>query len=308
MNFLEQLKNLSSQVLHKVDLGEVPQFSNIVIAGMGGSGIAGSIFSEIYDKAPVQVISDYHLPRYAGKETLFVGISYSGNTEEVLQASQEAIDRGCAVKLITSGGKLSQFDADIVRIPGGMQPRSAIGYLLKPFLSTFITEDDVAYSGISSLLREIDKNNDEEKKLAAEIAAAQQIPVIYGHYPYRWIAYRWKTQFNENSKLLSYSTYFPELNHNETVPLKGSYRKDNFRFLTFGGAPERISRRKSITSEITGTEFTEIEPKGETFIEKLFYLIHYGDYLSYHLALERNLDPEDVSVISELKERLEKID
>lgn len=307
MNFLEQLKNLSSQILYKVDLGEIPPFSNMVIAGMGGSGIAGSIFSEIYDKAPVQVISDYHLPQYAGKETLFIGISYSGNTEEVLQASQEAIDRGCAVKLVTSGGELSQFEADIVKVPGGMQPRSAIGYLLKPFLSSFITEDVSTYRGISSLLSEVDKNNDEEKKLAKEIADAKQIPVIYGHYPYRWLAYRWKTQFNENSKLLSYSTYFPELNHNETVPLKGTYRKDNFRFLTFGGAPPRISNRKSITSEITGTEFTEIETKGSSFLEKLFYLIHYGDYLSYHLALERDLDPEDVSVITELKERLGKL-
>ncbi len=306
MNFLEQLKDLSSQVLYKVNLGEIPQFRNMVIAGMGGSGIAGSIFSEIYDKAPVQVISDYRLPQYAGKETLFIGISYSGNTEEVLQASQEAIDRGCAVKLITSGGKLSRFNADIVKVPGGMQPRSAIGYLLKPFLSSFITEDVQAYKDVSSLLKEVDENNDEEKKLAREIASAQQIPVIYGHYPYRWLAYRWKTQFNENSKILSYNAYFPELNHNETVPLKGTYRKDNFRFLTFGDAPGRISTRKSITSEITGTEFTEIGTKGDTLLEKLFYLIHYGDYLSYYLALERSLDPEDVSVISELKERLEK--
>lgn len=306
MNFLEQLRNLRSQILYKVDLGEIPPFRNIVVAGMGGSGIAGSVFSEIYDGAPVQVISDYRLPRYAGKDTLFIGISYSGNTEEVVHASKEAIERGCAVKLVTSGGKLSQFDADLVKIPGGMQPRSAIGYLLKPFLSSFITEDESAYRGVSRLLKEVDDDNSEEKALAEEIAAAQQIPVIYGHYPYRWLAYRWKTQFNENSKILSYSAYFPELNHNETVPLKGTYRKENFRFLTFGDSPARISMRKSITSEITNTQFTEIGTKGDTSLEKLFYLIHYGDYLSYHLALARKIDPEDVSVISELKERLEK--
>ncbi len=306
MNFLEQLRNLSEQVLYETDLGEIPPFSNIVIAGMGGSGIAGSVFSEIYDNAPVQVISDYRLPKYAGKESLFIGISYSGNTEEVLKVSKEAIKRGCPVKLITSGGELSKLDADVVKIPGGMQPRSAIGYLLKPFLSSFISNEKSTYQGISRLLKEMDGDNSGEKTLAMEIADAQQIPVIYGHYPYRWLAYRWKTQFNENSKVLSYSTYFPELNHNETVPLKGTYRKENFRFLTFGDSSAIISRRKSITAEITGTEFTEIEARGETFLEKLFYLIHYGDYLSYHLALARKIDPEDVSAITELKSRLEK--
>lgn len=304
MNFLEQLKNLSSQVLYKTDFGEIPKFRNIVVSGMGGSGIAGSIFSEIYDKVPVEVISDYRLPHYADENTLFIGISYSGNTEEVLQASQKAIERGCKVKLVTSGGKLSTLGADVVKIPGGLQPRSAIGYLLKPFLSSFVSEDEDAYPEISSLLKEMDKDNSREKALAEEIASAKQIPVVYGHYPYRWTAYRWKTQFNENSKLLSYSTYFPELNHNETVPLKGTYGKDNFRFIIFGDAPERIENRIMITSEITGTNFTRIEVRGNSLLEKLFYLIHYGDYLSYHLALARGIDPEDVSVISELKNRL----
>lgn len=306
MNFLDQLKNLSSQVKYETDLGDIPEFNNIVIAGMGGSGIAGSIFSEIYDRTPVQVVSDYMLPQYAGKDTLFIGISYSGNTEETLQVSKEAIKRGCSVKLITSGGKLSELDGDVIRIPGGLQPRSAIGYLLKPFLTSFISNDEEEYLGISDLLSDMDTDNSEEKALAEEITEAGRIPIIYGHYPYRWLAYRWKTQFNENSKLLAYSAYFPELNHNETVPLKGTYGKDRFQFITFGDAPRRVERRMSITSEITDTEFTRIEVEGNSLLEKLFYLIHYGDYLSYHIAMARGIDPEDVSVITELKDRLEK--
>lgn len=304
MDFLEQLKNLSEQVRQKLDLGDFSNYRNIVIAGMGGSGIAGSIFSEIYDKVPVQVVSDYRIPQYADKNTLFIGISYSGNTEETVEASQEAIKRGCQVKLITSGGRLSELEGDITLVPGGLQPRSAIGYLLKPFLYSFISDENRVYEEISGLLKDIDNDNSEEKKLAQEIASAKQIPVIYGHYPYKWIAYRWKTQFNENSKLLAYSTFFPELNHNETVPLRGTYGKGNFRFLTFGDATERIQRRAAITSEITGTEFTQIGVRGKSLLEKLFYLIHYGDYLSYHLAIARNIDPEEVSVITELKDRL----
>ncbi len=306
MNFLDQLKNLSSQVTYRTNLGDISPFKNIVISGMGGSGIAGAIFSEIYDKVPVQVVSDYTLPKYADRDTLFIGISYSGNTEETLQVSSEAIKRGCQIKLITSGGKLSELDGHVVKIPGGLQPRSAIGYLLKPFLSSFLMKDEAVYQNISKLLAEMDRDNEEERILAEEIVKSSQIPVVYGHYPYRWLAYRWKTQFNENSKLLSYSAYFPELNHNETVPLRGTYGKEHFRFLTFGDATSRITSRISITSELTKTDFTKINVKGETLLEKLFYLIHFGDYLSYHIALKRGIDPEDVSVITELKNRLEK--
>lgn len=304
MNFLEQLKDLNSQVKANISLGKLPDFTNIVIAGMGGSGIAGSIFSEIYDQVPVQVVSDYRIPQYAGKNTLFIGISYSGNTEETIQASQEAIKRGCKVKLVTSGGRLSEIGEDVTRVPGGLQPRSAIGYLLKPFLSSFISDSEEEYNKISHILKTMDEDNKQQKILAEEIVKAKQIPVVYGHYPYRWIAYRWKTQFNENSKLLGYSTFFPELNHNETVPLRGTYGKENFRFFTFGDAPDSITKRMIITSEITDTEFTRIETVGETLLQKLFYLIHYGDYLSYHIALERNIDPEEVNIITELKERL----
>ncbi len=307
MNFLDQLKNLSSQVKFKADFGDLSPFKNIVVSGMGGSGIAGAIFSEIYDKVPVQVVSDYSLPKYANMETLFIGISYSGNTEETVQVTDEAIKKGCQVKMITSGGKMSELDGDLVKIPGGLQPRSAIGYLLKPFLSSFIESNEDAYLRVSELLSEIDRDNSNEEKLAREIIESKQIPIIYGHYPYRWIAYRWKTQFNENSKLLAYSAYFPELNHNETVPLKETYNKETFRFLAFGDTSPRIAERKAITSEITKTKFTEIEVRGETLLEKMFYLIHFGDYLSYHAALKRNIDPEDVSVITELKNRLEKL-
>lgn len=306
MDFIDQLKDLKKQVKFQGDFGKLSGFRNIVISGMGGSGIAGSIFSELYRKCPVEVVTDYHLPEYAGSDTLFIGISYSGNTEETLSAAGEAIRNGCQVRLVTSGGQLSEMGQDTVLIPPGLQPRSALGYLLKPFLSTFITSSEEEYAEISGILQELDNDNKAQEELATEISGRQEIPVVMGYEPLRWVAYRWKTQFNENSKLLSFSNYFPELNHNETVPLRSSYRKDVFRFLVFGGAPQRIEERIRITSRITGTDFTRIPVVGNTLLQRLFYLIHYGDYLSYHLARARNLDPEEVGVIEELKKELKK--
>lgn len=304
MNFLDQLRDLQHQVSFKDNFGKLSDFSNIVVSGMGGSGIAGNIFSEIYSRTPVQVVSDYHLPEYAGKNTLFIGISYSGNTEETLSAAREAISKGCQVRLVTSGGELSELGEETIMIPKGLQPRSAIGYLLKPFLSSFVSDDEAEYTEVSRLLADMDSHHEKPEAVAKELFDGNLIPVVMGYTPFKWLAYRWKTQFNENSKILAFSNYFPELNHNETVPFRDTYRKDVFRFIVFGGAVERVAKRISITSEITGTDFREIPMSGKSLIQKIFYLIHFGDYLTYHLAELRKIDPEEVTAITELKNRL----
>ncbi len=304
MKFEDQIRDFSEQVKFKADFGKLAPFKNIVISGMGGSGIAGNIFSEIYDKTPVQVVSDYHLPAYADENTLFVGISYSGNTEETLSATREAIQKKCQIRLITSGGELAELGQETVIVPKGFQPRAALGYLIKPFLNTFISSDESEYEKISKLLQEIESDNSREKEVARLIYERKSIPYVLGYPPFKWIAYRWKTQFNENSKLLAFSAYFPELDHNDAIPLKLTYGKDNFTFLVFGGSTGQIEKRIRFTSEVTATDFVTIEPRGTTLLEKMFYLIHVGDYISYHLAKFREIDAEDVSVITELKTKL----
>ena len=166
MEFVDQLRNLREQVLFKADLNIDSAFKNIVISGMGGSGIVGNIFSEIYSRKPVQVVSDYVLPEFADKDTLFIGISYSGNTEETIATLEEAEKRGCQIRLITSGGKLAASGHTFARVPQNIQPRSAIGYMLKPLLSSFLNLPDEACLGISKLLENIDRDNNEEKNLA----------------------------------------------------------------------------------------------------------------------------------------------
>ena len=304
MNFEDQLKDFSSQVLFNANFGKLRPFKNIIISGMGGSGIAGSIFSELYDKAPVQVVSDYELPAYADRDTLFVGISYSGNTEETVSVTREAMKRKCQIRLVTSGGELSELGPETVLVPKGFQPRAALGYLIKPFLNSFITSDPKVYERISSMMSEMETDNSMEKATADKIYGKNSIPYVLGYPPFRWVAYRWKTQFNENSKLLAFSSYFPELDHNDAIPFKHTYGKDKFSFIVFGGSTGQIEKRVRFTSEITSTEFITVEPKGETILEKMFYLIHAGDYTSYHLGKLRKIDPEDVSVITELKEKL----
>lgn len=305
MEFIDELKTLKDQVRFAKKFKVEEDFENIVIAGMGGSGIAGKIFQEIYTKRPVLTVDDYHIPEFVNDKTLFIATSYSGNTEETIAATDKAIQKGAKIMIITTGGRLSGYNEEKISVPPGLQPRSSLGYMLMPLINTFMPQSEAVIGSTSKMLEEMDRNNEDIRKTAELVWEGNKIPVIYGQSPFKSISYRWKTQFNENSKILAYSSSFPELNHNDTVPLKNTYRKDEFIFLTFDTQSDpRISKRIEVTSNITETSFLKIRPRGNTTFENLFYLIHYGDYLSYHLSLMRGLDPADVSVIEELKQRL----
>jgi glucose/mannose-6-phosphate isomerase len=119
-------------------------FDNIILSGLGGSGIAGRIAkSFLFDKStlPIEVISDYELPSYASKRTLAIMSSYSGNTEETLAMYEAASKNGCTICVITTGGKLEEWakrDQHIVynALPG-FQPRMALGYSLTYLIQFF---------------------------------------------------------------------------------------------------------------------------------------------------------------------------
>lgn len=301
MDFLEELKTLKKQVTIGDSFNIPDHFDNIVIAGMGGSGIVGKLFSELYHVKPVICLDDYTIPDFVGKNTVFIGISYSGNTEETISCTNKALKNGAHVFIITSGGELSRLGKERVVIPSGLQPRSAIGYMLMPLLNTFLHLDDGKREMLSRLIDDVDRNHEEASRLGKEIAVEKKIPVIYGFSPFRYVAYRWKTQFNENSKLMAVNNYFPELNHNDTMSLRDTYLKEDFFFMTFGGSQGKISKRIDATEKVTSTKFFKVTPHGNDDLEKMFYLIHFGDYMSLETAISRGMDPRDVSSIEDLK-------
>ena len=302
---LHELGTLKDQVRFSKRFTIDGDFDNVVVAGMGGSGIVGRIFSELYSEKPVEVVSDYQLPKYANDRTLVIGVSYSGNTEETISALNQAQKNNCITVAITSGGKISGMGFQTVLIPGGLQPRSSLGYMLMPLLSTFLDITNNVRDATFERLKNMDEAHSKEETLALEIFKEQRIPVIMGFFPFSWVAYRWKTQFNENSKIMAFSNYFPELNHNETMAIGDTFRRDLFKYIAFRGSTNnRIEKRIEETSKITGVDFYQVTAEGNSIIEKLFFLVHYGDYVSYHLAKLRNVDPQDVSKIELLKKRL----
>ncbi len=310
-------------------LRKIKKTNQIVVAGMGGSAISGDIAAGLlfYKAAvPIYVNRDYRLPAFVGKETLVLALSYSGETEETLNAVKEAERAGARIVCVTSGGKLKEIaesrEYPVYLLPSGFQPRAALPYLLVPVLN--VLEGMGAVSGIRD---EIKKAVDLLRRLRGEYGAdrplrsnpakqlakklADKIPVIFASSVTTEAAgLRLKTQFNENSKTTALLSVFPELNHNEIVNLS-VLKRDEHDFslilLRDEGDFERTKKRMEITKSLLGMQLggvNEVWSQGKTALERILSLVYFGDFLSVYLAILRDIDPTPVDVIARLKKEL----
>ncbi len=290
--------------------------TKIIVSGMGGSAIAGDILktylSELSD-IPIVVNRDYKLPKDTGKETLVIINSYSGNTEETISAYKDAIRRFCKVICIISGGKIAEMcisnRTPAIKIPKGMQPRAALAYSFFPMLK--LVEN----------LRIIESRKNEVERLAATLEKAvfqesgmklseklvDKIPLIYSSEFFYCVAYRWKTQLNENAKIMAFANYFSEMNHNELAGLENLQANFHCIMLRSDLEPHRIVKRMEITKNYLrkkNIDVTDIVIKGDTLLSKIFSAIHMGDWTSYYLALRYMTDPTPVTTIEQFKKEL----
>ena len=292
---------------------------NIVITGLGGSGIGGTILSELIQEechVPVIVNKDYFLPEFVNENTLVIISSYSGNTEETVSAMNDAIARQAQVVCITSGGQVEElakeYQFDTIIIPGGHPPRSCIGYSFVQLLKVigfygFSKTDRLAQVKDSILL--LDTENEAIKSEAQRIARLlfQKIPVIYSLGSCEGITIRFRQQINENSKMLCWHNVFPEMNHNELVGW--TEKNDSLAVVTFRTTYDytRTIRRYEICKplfEKFSSSVTDIIAKGNSKLEQYFYLINLGDWISVELADLKQIDPVEVDVITNLKNEL----
>jgi glucose/mannose-6-phosphate isomerase len=317
----------------KVELDDLKRVaekaSSVLILGMGGSGVGGDLTRTLLEgsiKVPIETNKGYDLPSYAGEDTLVFAVSYSGNTEETLSGFDQAVQRKCGIISITTGGELAKKCKDlgspVLKIPSGIQPRAALGYLFLPILVILqrlglvaSLEEDIEET--LQLLRSQTKvwgfYNPIEENPAKALAARlyQTLPVIYGSKGLSdSVALRWKCQFNENTKLPAIWNVFPELNHNETVSWDLLEElTENFALIILRDTnePGPIRKRIEITTELVQDNFGSVEmvwAEGKSALAKMLYLINFGDYVSVYLALLYQVDPSPVERIRILKERL----
>lgn len=302
----------------------------VVICGMGGSAIGGDILRAwLRDriKIPLEVVRSYHLPAYVDEKTLVMAVSYSGETEETISCFVEALKRGSMVIAVTSGGLLgymaSEAGIPLFKAPSGRPPRTALAYLFTPLaialskLGIEVDLEDELNEAVKNMIRlreEISPKVPLElniaKKLALEISGL--IPVIYASTEYYPIAFRFKTQLNENSKYPAKCDELPELNHNDIVgwdaPMELT-KKFLVIMLMGGDEPMPIKRRIEVTKDIVRRKAHRVvvlEGRGLSRLSRMLSLLYVGDFTSYYLALLRGVDPSPTPAIDLLKSELDK--
>lgn len=311
------------------DAGELPDGSRIqqvVVFGVGGSGIAGDILLATAGPLlaiPVMVVKSFECPPFVSDGTLVFAISASGNTEETIQAATDAALQGARVIAVTSGGQLARlargWGAPVVPVPGGLpQPRTAIGAMSIPPL--VVLEDLGLFRGarswISLAVEQLKRRRDRlvsagDASDAAAIARkiGRTWPLLHGGGPIgAAAAQRWKTQVNENAKAPAFWSVQPELSHNEVCGW-GQHGDVSRQLLTLvqlrhDAEHPQVSRRFELVADLVREVMAgiiEVRAEGDGDLAQLFDLILMGDFVSFWLAAQEGIDPGPIPAIDDLK-------
>lgn len=317
------VENFPQQIEESIKIAEqafkniiIKDFSQIVISGLGGSGIGGTILNDMIRniaKVPITINKTYQIPACVNDSTLFVACSYSGNTEETVDALQHAIKKNAQVICITSGGMLAQIankkKLPCILIPAGMPPRACIGYSLVQLLFLVKKCGIVNWNIKSSLLKGVENITVHNKRIlnqAKKISEAihNKITAIYCTDRYEGIAVRLRQQLNENSKVLAWHHVIPEMTHNEIVGWTEYHENIAVIFLYSDTDLEKNIRRAHFLKQVVKkykSTIVEIKLSGNDEIIKLIEYIHLTDWVSLFLAEKRNCDPTEVRIIDKLK-------
>ena len=300
---------------------------HVVVLGMGGSGIAGDVIyatAAPFMSVPVVVVKSYELPAFVGEGSLVFAVSFSGDTEETVEAASLAAVQGARVVAVTSGGELARlasgWGAPVVPVPGDIpQPRAALGAMAIPplvvleqigFFKGAYQWIDLAVSQLQRRRDRLTRPGNEAEELARRIGGT--VPLVYGGgIVGATAAQRWKTQVNENANAPAFWNTHPELCHNE-VQGWGQHGDVTRQVLTLvnlrhDGEHPQVIRRFELTDElvrevVAGIE--EVHAEGEGELAQLLDLILFGDFVSLHMAALVGLDPGPVPALVEIKESL----
>lgn len=322
----EAIKNFNTQFAYQPEfVGAINHktFDRYVVVGMGGSHLAAGILQTAYPGLNITVHSDYGLPFIREEEkdkTLVVASSYSGNTEEVIDAFQTALKQNVRLAAITTGGALLELakkhNIGYVQMPDiGIQPRLALGFATKALLKVLNAQEGLdEISQLSAELRPAEFETD-GKTLAEKLFG--KIPVIYSSKKNAAIAYNWKIKLNETTKIPAFTNAFPELNHNEMNgfdPQESTRELSNnfhFVFLEDGDDDMRTIERMKILAELyqkrgLPVETIIIKPFSENYggarqFHKIFSSLALADWTSWHLAKRYGVEAEQVPMVEEFK-------
>lgn len=284
-----------------------------IVAGMGGSALVSDLVRAWRPALDIIAHRDYGLPATDLSDRLIIASSYSGNTEETLDAFQEALDQRLSGVAIGTGGKLLDLaeanGASFIRLPDtGIQPRSALGFNLVALMA--LVGDDAGMAELRELRSSLDVEfcADRGAELAGKLRG--KIPVIYASERNRGIAYNWKIKFNETGKIPAFMNVFPELNHNEmtgldritsSAPLSDQLQ---FIFLRDNEDHPRVLRRMEVCQQLyeqRGLPVTVVDLEGDGFWQRACTSLLTADFAALRIAEANGAESEQVPMVEEFK-------
>ena len=299
---------------------------NVVLAGMGGSALPGVILNSWPQlTVPFEIVRGYAIPAYVGKNTLFISSSYSGNTEETLEALKHAEEKGAQIVVVAAGGKLAetakQKGYPLFAIPAGIQPRMATFYFVNAFVKILaplgLTVQDVHELAATAdwLKAELEKFGPEiptasnkAKQIALELMGKTVIayagPLLFP------AANKWKICMNENAKNTAWCNQYPEFNHNEFIGWSSHPVDKPFAVVEIRSELEhpRVQKRFVVTERLLSGKRPApivVEPVGETLLKQLVWSIAMGDFVSVYVAILNGVNPTPVDLVEKLKVELD---
>jgi glucose/mannose-6-phosphate isomerase len=298
----------------------------VVAIGMGGSGIGSALLQALAlameSSVPVFCVRGYTLPAFVDGRSLVLASSHSGNTEETLAATGEAIAAGARCVAITSGGVLLEM-ARANGVPAlayswAGEPRSALGWSfavlaaiccglgLLPALDEARVQTVESMRGVvEQCTRALDEQANPAKRLARRLAG--RLPVFVGAEALAAVAYRWRTQVNENAKSWAIADELPEMNHNaqagyglprQVVPLLHAV------FLRHETIHPRLRLRIDATADEmrrAGVSAEVLQVPGRHVLVEMMYAVQFGDFVSFYLGLLNEVHPALTPALASLK-------
>lgn len=310
-----------------VELPKYDDIQNVVIAGMGGSALP-AVFLQSWPglNVPLEIVRTYDIPQYVGKNTLYIGSSYSGNTEETLSTLNEAEQRGAQIVVVSAGGKLTEYAKraghPLFAIPSGFQPRMSMFYFWAAFVQ-ILEHSNLAKLGGAVELADVGNWLKEQtqtwrpdspvsgnfaKQLALELVGKSI--VIYGGSLMWPVANKWKISFNENSKQLAWANQLPEFDHNEFIGWSGQPVDKPYAVVDIRSSLEhpRIQKRFEVSERLlSGMRPAPqiVSVQGENILQQLLWGVTLGDFVSIYLAILNNVDPTPVELVEKFKKALD---
>lgn len=339
-NMMGSVEALGKQVEHawreaqNIPFTPTAEVRNVVIAGMGGSGLGGDVIKHLYKdrlSVPIEIIHDYTLPKYVNENTLVVLASYSGGTEEILACSDEAHQKNAQIMVVAAGGELAKraeehqhpiYLIDPIYNPSN-QPRMAVGYAIFGTIGLLAkagivnVSDDEVQEVIKAINKVVEDNNVEvlgesnpAKTLAFNMVGRRGVIVVSEFL--EGAAHVAANQHNENAKAFVDYKVVPELNHHLMEGLRFPQSNATNHFFVMVQSqlyyPKNSLRMRLTQQVIENNEIDTLSVllRAPSKISQVFEMIALFGFAGFYLSMLEGIDPSPIPFVDYFKDELNK--